>query len=78
VFVDVFRGTGRVYAFTESGAGTSKLPERYGPWAPFKTIEIVRGQPQPGVDVNGCLDDIAQFGVHVTDAYRRITEEAIG
>jgi hypothetical protein len=47
-------------------------------WAPFKTMEIVRGQPQPGVDVNGCLDDIAQFGVHVTDAYRRITEEAIG
>ena len=40
MFVDVFRGTGRVFAITENGAGTSKLPERYGPWTAFKTIEI--------------------------------------
>lgn len=75
---DVFRGTSRVFAITESGAGPGKLPERYGPWEAFKTIELVRGQPVPGVNVDEALDDIAQFGVHVTDAHRRITEEAIG
>jgi hypothetical protein len=77
MFVDVFRGTGRVYAITESGVGMSKLPKRYGPWTAFKTIELVKGQPTPSVHVEECLADLAQFGIHVTDAHSRITEEAI-
>ncbi len=75
---DVFRGVDRVFAITQSGAGVANLPERYDPWTPFKTIELVKGQPTPGVDVDECLADLEQFGVHVTDAHRRITEEAIG
>jgi hypothetical protein len=75
--VDVFRGTGRVFAVIESG-GANKLPEKYEPWSLFKTIELVRGQAQPGVDVDDCLDDIARYGIHVTDAHVRITNQVIG
>ena len=75
--VDVFRGTGRVFAVIESG-GKDNLPEKYGPWSLFKTIELVRGQAQPGVHVDDCLDDIARNGIHVTDAHVRITELVIG
>jgi hypothetical protein len=74
--VHVFRGIGRVFAVTESSSAND-LPERYGPWALFKTIEVVRGQAQPGIDVDDCLDDIARHGIHVTDAHVRITEQAI-
>jgi hypothetical protein len=74
--VNVFRGLGRVFAVTESSSAND-LPERYGPWAFFKAIEVVRGQAQPGVDVDDCLDDIALYGVHVTDAHVRVTELAI-
>jgi hypothetical protein len=74
--VAVFRGIGRVFAVTESG-GVTNLPERYGPWTLFKTIELERGQAQPGIDVTQCLDDIARHGIHVTDAHVRITEQAI-
>ena len=52
--VNVFRGVGRVFAVTES-SGANKLPERYAPWTLFKTIEMVRGQAQPGIDVDECL-----------------------
>jgi hypothetical protein len=38
---------------------------------------LVRGQPQPGLRVDECLDDIARHGIHVTDAHVRITEQAI-
>jgi hypothetical protein len=75
--VHVFRGTGRVFAVTE-GSSVSDLPELYAPWTPFKTIVLVRGQTQPGIDVDGCLDDMARYGIHVTDAHVRITEQAIG
>jgi hypothetical protein len=75
--VHVFRGTGRVFAVAETRNVTS-LPECYAPWTPFKTIELVRGQVQPGIDVDDCLDDIAQYGIHVTDSHVRITEQAIG
>ena len=73
----LFRGTGRVFAVTENDS-TSALPARYAPWAHFKTLELVRGQAQPGLDVDECLDDIARHGIHVTDAHIRITEQAIG
>jgi hypothetical protein len=75
--VQVFRGTGRVFAFIER-SGANDLPEQYAPWTLFKTIEVVRGQAQPGVDVDDCLDDIARYGIHVTDAHVRITEQAVG
>jgi hypothetical protein len=75
--VDIFRATGRVFAMIESGSAKT-LPEKYGPWSPFKTIELVRGQAQAGVDVDECLDDIARHGVHVTDAHKRITEQVVG
>ena len=75
--VQLYRGTGRVFAVTASDS-TVTLPERHGPWTPFKTIEITRGQAQPGLHVEECLDDIERHGIHVTDAHRRITEEAIG
>ncbi len=72
----VFRGQGRVFAFTEDPSGTN-LPAQYGPWTEFKTLDLVRGQSQPGVNVDECLDDIEQHGIHVTDAHVRITELAI-
>jgi hypothetical protein len=31
----------------------------------------------PGVDVAECLADLEEFGVHVTDAHVRITEQAV-
>ncbi len=77
MLVEIFRGTGRVFAFIESGGG-KQLPPQYGPWTPFKTLELTRGVAQPGVNVDECLDDIAQHGLHLTDAYVRIAPEAIG
>jgi hypothetical protein len=74
--VQVFRGTGRVFAFIE-GSSANDLPERYAPWTLFRTIEVVRGQAQPGFDVDDCLDDIGRYGIHVTDAHIRITEQAM-
>jgi hypothetical protein len=75
--VHIFRGTGRVFAFTGRG-GTDGLPDRYAPWSPFKTVEVVRGEAQRGFNVDDCLDDIARYGIHVTDAHARITEQALG
>lgn len=74
--VHIFRGTGRVFAVTEDGSG-SNLPARFGPWAAFKSLELVRGRSQAGVNVDECLDDIERHGIHVTDAHARITAQAI-
>jgi hypothetical protein len=74
--VHIFKGEGRVFGCTADSDG-SKLPPRYGPWTHFKSVELVRGQSQPGVDVDECLDDIERYGLHVTDAHVRITEQAI-
>jgi hypothetical protein len=74
--VHVFRGQGRVFAATRMSGGEN-LPARYGPWVAFKTLDLVEGQAQPGLDVAECLDDIERFGLHVTDAHVRITEEAL-
>jgi hypothetical protein len=75
--VEVFRGTGRVFAFSAAGSAND-LPKRYASWTLFKSIELVRGQVQPGVDADDCLDDIGRYGIHVTDAHVRITEQTIG
>jgi len=73
--VHAFRGQGRVFGFTER-SGAENLPARFGPWAPFKIIELVRGEPHIGVRTDECLDDIEQYGFHLTDAHVRITGDA--
>jgi hypothetical protein len=74
--VHIFRGPGRVFGFTEQPSGIN-LPQKYAPWTAFKTIQLQHGSHMPGVDTDECLRDIENYGVHVTDAHIRITEEAI-
>ena len=75
--VHIFRGTGRVFGFTGDDAGTN-LPTQYGPWSPFKTLDMNRGEePRAAIDTNECLDDIEKHGFHLTDAHVRITESAL-
>jgi hypothetical protein len=76
MMVHLFRADGRVFGIT-ADAGGANLPQGYGAWVPFKSIELVRGQPQPGVHVEECLDDVERFGFHLTDAHVRITEQAL-
>jgi len=74
--VHIFRADGRVFGFTENEAGEN-LPSGFGPWTAFKTITMVRGEAQPGVDVDECIDDIETHGLHLTDAHKRITGQVI-
>ncbi|MEO7177754.1 MAG: hypothetical protein ABIW83_02825 [Allosphingosinicella sp.] len=74
--IHAFRGLGRVFGFTREAEG-SNLPGQYGPWAPFKTLEMNPGQALPGVDVETCLADVEAHGFHLTDAHVRITEQAV-
>lgn len=74
--VHIFRGPGRIFGFTEQPSGEN-LPSKYAPWSEFKTIELRKGEHTPGVNADECLSDIAAYGVHVTDAHARITEDAI-
>ncbi|MED5617656.1 hypothetical protein [Ideonella sp. BN130291] len=74
--VHIFKGPGRVFGFTTQPTGDN-LPQKFAPWVAFKTVELRRGEPTPGVDVGECLADIEAHGVHITDAHARITEEAI-
>jgi hypothetical protein len=74
--VHSFRGPGRVFAFTEAADGAN-LPAAYAPWTPFKVLDVHRDEPQPGFDVNECLEDIEAHGFHLTDAHVRITERAL-
>lgn len=74
--IHIFRGPGRIFGFTAQASGDN-LPRKYAPWAAFKTIALQEGEHTPGVDADECLADIAVHGVHVTDAHRRITEEAV-
>ena len=74
--VHIFRGEGRIFGFTGDSEGRN-LPVKHGPWSAFKTLELVRGQQEPGVNVEECLDDMERHGLHVTDAHARITEQAI-
>jgi hypothetical protein len=74
--VEVYRGAGRIFAFVEAEAEET-LPLRYAPWTPFRTVTMVRGRSEQGVDVDDCLNDIEEYGIHVTDAQVRITERAI-
>jgi hypothetical protein len=74
--VHIFRGPGRIFGFTAQASGQN-LPQKYAPWLEFRSIELLNDQHTPGVDANECLCDIETYGVHVTDAHVRITEEAI-
>jgi hypothetical protein len=74
--VHIFRGVDRVFAFTRDSEG-GNLPAKYGPWTAFKSLELAPGQRQPGVVVEECLDDIERYGLHVTNAHVRITQQAI-
>jgi hypothetical protein len=76
MLVHIFRGTGRVFGVTEDANGTN-LPSQYGPWTPFKTLEMNRNEPIPGVNTSECLDDIQKYGLHVTDSHIRITERVV-
>lgn len=75
--IHIFRGRGRVFGCTANKTGEN-LPSQFGPWTAFKTLEIIKGEPQPGVNVDECLDDIEAHGFHLTDAHVRITQQAIG
>lgn len=74
--IHIFRGPGRIFGFTAQPSGEN-LPQKYAPWSEFKTVDLYRGEQTPGVDVGECLSDIEAYGVHITDAHARITEEAI-
>jgi hypothetical protein len=74
--VHIFRGSGRIFGFTADSTGAN-LPTKYAPWTAFKTLELLKDTPVPGVEVNDCLQDLEEFGVHVTDAHIRITQEAL-
>lgn len=72
----IFRGEGRVFAFTLDSGGNN-LPAEHGPWSAFKSLELMCSRTQPGVNIEECLDGIEQHGLHVTDPDVRITDEAI-
>lgn len=75
--VHIFRGPGRVFGFTQLESGDN-LPPHFAPWTAFKTIALTRdGEPVPGVNTIECLDDIEAHGFHLTDAHKRITDQAI-
>jgi hypothetical protein len=74
--VHLFRGPDRIFGFTQVQTGAN-LPSAFAPWVALKTIELRNGEPVPGVAVDDCLSDLERFGVHITDAHVRITEEAI-
>jgi hypothetical protein len=75
--VHIFKGTGRVFACTESATGAN-LPAKYGPWAAFKTLDLNRGmEPVGGMNVTECLDDIEAHGFYITDAHVRITQNVV-
>lgn len=77
MLVHLFRADGRVFGATADGTGAN-LPHGYGAWIAVKSIDLERGRAQPGIDPDECLDDIARYGFHLTDAHVRITEQAVG
>ena len=76
MLVHVFRGPGRVFACTCDATGAN-LPPKFAPWTPFKSVDLNRGSPTPGLDTDECLDDIERHGFHVTDAHVRITNSLV-
>ena len=76
MMIHIFRGPDRVFGFTPEIDG-NRLPTQYGPWTAFKSLEMNKGEAQPGVDVDECLADVLAHGFHLTGAHIRITEQAL-
>ena len=76
MLIHLFRGSDRIFAATALPDGAN-LPPDYGPWTSFKSLEIEPGKPQPGIDVDECLEDVRTHGFHLTDAHVRITDQAV-
>jgi hypothetical protein len=74
--VHIFRGPGRVFGVTQVQGGEN-LPSQFAPWTPFKTIELTRDAPTPGLNAAECLDDLERYGFHITDAHVRITDSVV-
>jgi hypothetical protein len=72
----IFRGPGRVVGVTTSATGEN-LPSKFAPWTAFKTVELFRDVPTPGINPAECLDDVEKYGFHITDAHVRITETCL-
>lgn len=76
MLVHIFRGPGRVFGVTQDQAGTN-LPLRFAPWNHFKSAELDRERATPGINSGECIDDITQYGFHITDAHVRITDQFV-
>ena len=76
MIVHIFRGPGRVFGCTEDATG-GNLPSKFAPWSAFKSIELRRGEPTPGLHTDECLDDLQAHGFHITDAHARITDTVL-
>ena len=74
MLVHVFRGPGRVFGVTQDEAGAN-LPAQFAPWASIKSAELSRERAMPGIDSGECMDDIAKYGFHITNAHVRITDQ---
>jgi hypothetical protein len=74
--VHIFKGSGRIFGFTEDSTGAN-LPSQFGDWSAFKTLTLAKGEFQPGVNVDDCINDIEKYGLHLTDAHKRITEQVV-
>lgn len=76
MLVHIFRGPGRVFGFT-ADATAANLPAKFAPWVSFRSMELSRDKPTPGVNAGECLDDIGTHGFHITDAHVRITDQVV-
>lgn len=76
MLVHIFRGPGRAFGVTREEAGAN-LPTQFAPWAYLKSAELDRERAMPGIDSRECIDDIAEYGFHITDAHVRITHRVL-
>jgi hypothetical protein len=76
MLLHIFRGPGRVFGFTQDATGAN-LPQHFAPWTSFRSVELTRDEPTPGVNTNECLDDIEKYSFHITDAHTRITQTMV-
>jgi len=76
MLVHVFRGPGRVFGVTQDEAGAN-LPAQFAPWTAVKSAELSRERAMPGIDSGECMDDIARYGFHITNAHVRITDQMV-
>lgn len=53
------------------------LPSKFAPWSAFKSIELRRGEPAPGLNTDECVDDLQAHGFHITDAHARIKDSVL-